>query len=129
MARTQLCFGQRLRRRKNRALARRQLTAAWQTFDALGADAWTRVAHTELTAIGARLQPRPRTGADVLTPQELQVASLAASGAGNQEVAERLFISRKTVEYHLGHVYRKLALASRTELAAALTTIPPRLSG
>jgi len=125
-ARTQLCFGQRLRRRKNRALARRHLTASWQTFSALGAEAWTRIAHAELAATGARLPQRSRTQADLLTPQELQVAVLAASGAGNREVAARLFISRKTVEYHLGHVYQKLGLTSRTELPAALATSPQR---
>jgi DNA-binding CsgD family transcriptional regulator len=132
-ARTELRFGQRLRRRKSRSEARTHLRAAWETFSAIGADCWTASAHNELQATGVHLPPRAVTGADRLTPQELQIAIAAADGATNRQVAERLFVSAKTVEYHLSHIYRKLTITSRSELHPALghatfetaATIPP----
>ena len=120
MARTELRFGQRLRRRKSKSEARTHLRAAWETFSAIGADCWTALAHNELTATGVHLPPRVLTGADRLTPQELQIALAACEGATNRQVAERLFVSAKTVEYHLGHIYRKLTITSRNQLHAAL---------
>jgi DNA-binding CsgD family transcriptional regulator len=119
-ARTELRFGQRLRRRKNKSDARAHLRAAWETFSAIGADCWTACAHNELEATGVRLAARALTGADRLTPQELQVALAVCERASNREVAERLFVSAKTVEYHLSHVYRKLSITSRSELGAEL---------
>jgi DNA-binding CsgD family transcriptional regulator len=119
-ARTELRFGQRLRRRKTRSEARTHLRAAWETFSALGADCWTACAHNELEATGVRLAARAMTGADLLTPQELQIALAVCEGASNRQVAERLFVSAKTVEYHLSHVYRKLDITSRSELGVAL---------
>jgi DNA-binding CsgD family transcriptional regulator len=119
-ARTQLRFGQRLRRGRARATARVQLRAAWEAFSGLGADCWADQTHAELLATGERLPDRARSGADLLTPQELQVARTVRDGASNRQAAERLFLSPKTVEYHLSHVYRKLDIASRADLAAAL---------
>jgi ATP/maltotriose-dependent transcriptional regulator MalT len=119
-ARTRLCFGQRLRRQRRRAAARVELRIAWETFAALGADCWTQQAHDELKATGVVLATVPRNGADLLTPQELQVAVAVSNGSSNREAAERLFVSRKTVEYHLSHIYRKLGIRAREELPAAM---------
>jgi DNA-binding CsgD family transcriptional regulator len=124
-ARTELRFGQRLRRRKSKSEARTHLRAAWETFSAIGADCWTASAHNELQATGIHLPPRVLTGADRLTPQELQIAMAAADGATNRQVAERLFVSAKTIEYHLSHIYRKLTITSRSELHAALSDTTP----
>lgn len=107
-ARTQLCFGERLRRAKQRAKAREQLQAAWKTFSGLGARPWEARCRTEIAASGLRLAPAQQAPADLLTPQELQVALAIAAGATNREAALRLFIAPKTVEYHLRHVYDKL---------------------
>jgi DNA-binding CsgD family transcriptional regulator len=119
-ARTELRFGQRLRRRKSKSDARTHLRAAWETFSAIGADCWTASTHNELQATGVHLPARALTGADRLTPQELQIALAACEGATNRQVAERLFVSAKTVEYHLSHIYRKLGITSRSQLGAAL---------
>ena len=114
-ARTQLCFGERLRRAKQRARAREQLQAAWRIFSGLGARPWEERCRAEITASGLRLAPARQTPADLLTPQELQVALAVAAGASNREAACRLFIAPKTVEYHLRHIYDKLG-TSRQEL-------------
>lgn len=119
-ARTQLCFGQRLRRLRRRGAAREQLRAAWETFSRLGADGWAARAGAELSATGVSTPARARTPADLLTPQELQVALAVSHGASNRGAAEQLFVSIKTVEYHLGHVYRKLGITSRNELPSTL---------
>ncbi|GIJ54533.1 AAA family ATPase [Virgisporangium aurantiacum] len=121
-ARTRLAYGQRLRRQRSRAEARTQLRAAWETFAALGAEGWAERAHRELRATGVELPARLHRGADLLTPQELQVALVVETGASNRQTAERLFVSTKTVEYHLSHVYRKLGITSRADLGAALET-------
>jgi len=125
-ARTELRYGQRLRRRKSKSDARTHLRAAWETFSAIGADCWTACAHNELEATGVRLTARALTGADRLTPQELQIALAVCEGASNRHVAERLFVSAKTVEYHLSHVYRKLSITSRTALGTALARATPQ---
>ena len=89
------------------------------TFEELGAEPWARQAREEIAASGARLRPRragrPEEG---LSPRELQVATAVAGGLTNREAGARLFLSEKTIERHLGSVYRKLGLRSRTELAA-----------
>jgi len=115
LARTQLCFGERLRRTKQRAKAREQLQAAWKIFSKLGAHPWEERCRAEIAASGLRLAPARRAPADLLTPQELQVAQAIAAGATNREAAYRLFIAPKTVEYHLRHIYDKLG-TSRQEL-------------
>ena len=117
-ARTHLCLGERLRRAKRRSDARVHLRAALDRFEALGAVDWAATARGELGVTGETAAPRSGPRSDALTPQELQVALMVATGATNREAASRLFLSAKTIEAHLGRVYRKLGVRSRTELAA-----------
>jgi DNA-binding CsgD family transcriptional regulator len=119
-ARTEFCFGERLRRAKRVAEAREMLHRALDGFEHLGAAVWAERARTELRATGDRVPREPAAGPRELTAQELQVALLVAEGATNREVAAALFLSPKTVEFHLGHVYAKLGVRSRTELARIL---------
>jgi DNA-binding CsgD family transcriptional regulator len=121
-ARTRLAYGERLRRARNRVLSREQLQSALETFDRLGARPWAERARAELEATGATLRRRDPTTRDELTPQELQIGLLLASGKTTREAAAALFLSPKTVEYHLRHVYQKLDIHSREELAQALAT-------
>lgn len=121
-ARTQLCYGERLRRGHRRLDAREQLRAALETFESLGSRSWAGRARAELTASGEHLRRRDPFAGDQLTPQELQLALVVAEGATNKEAAAQLFISPKTVEAHLGAIYRKLGIRSRTELASARAT-------
>lgn len=116
-ARTELCFGERLRRARRRAEARAHLRAALETFDRLGATPWAARAEAELEVSGATARKRTEPRSDALTPQELQVAMMVAGGATNREAGARLFLSAKTVEAHLGRIYRKVGVRSRTELA------------
>jgi DNA-binding CsgD family transcriptional regulator len=116
-ARTELCLGERLRRAKRRAEAREPLRTALTTFERLGAASWTERARTELAATGETARRRDPYAAEQLTPQELQVALVVARGATNKEAGAALFLSPKTIETHLGRVYRKLNVRSRTELA------------
>jgi DNA-binding CsgD family transcriptional regulator len=116
-ARTRLAFGEHLRRRKRRAQARVHLRAALAAFEATGAAIWADRARTELQATGERARRREPSTLDVLTPQELHVARLVATGLTNREVAAQLFLSPKTIETHLGHVFRKVGVRTRSELA------------
>jgi DNA-binding CsgD family transcriptional regulator/predicted ATPase len=119
-ARTRLAYGQRLRRARNRVLAREQLRAAVETFERLDAGPWAERARTELAATGETVRRRDPSTVDELTPQELQIALLLAGGRTTREAAATLFLSPKTIEYHLRHVYQKLDIHSREELAVAL---------
>jgi DNA-binding NarL/FixJ family response regulator len=119
-ARTALAAGELLRRRRRRTEARVQLRAAVAGFEATGALAWAERAADELAASGERARRRSPSTADDLTPQELQVAGLVAQGLTNREVAEKLFLSPKTIESHLGRVFRKLGVHTRTQLAVAV---------
>jgi DNA-binding CsgD family transcriptional regulator len=121
LGRARLRYGERLRRAGRRREARDSLTAARDLLDRTGASAWCRRAERELAGAGAAATAGDRP-ADLgaLTPQELQVALLVAGGATNREAAGTLFLSPKTVELHLGRVYRKLGVRSRTELARRL---------
>ncbi|HSA51409.1 MAG TPA: AAA family ATPase [Yinghuangia sp.] len=118
-ARTELLYGEWLRRARRRVDARGQLRSAEARFTRLGAVPWAARARAELRAAGegdsheARI---PASALDSLTTQELHVVRLAATGAGNQEIATRLFLSRRTVEYHLYKAYPKLGVSSRREL-------------
>jgi DNA-binding CsgD family transcriptional regulator/tetratricopeptide (TPR) repeat protein len=115
-ARTQLCFGEHLRRRGHRRNARVRLGAAREAFEATGAAPWEERARAELRASGLTLRRRQPPAPDRLTPQELQVARLVAEGKSNRDVAATLFITPKTVEFHLTRVYRKLEIHSRSQL-------------
>jgi len=119
-ARTRLAYGERLRRSRNRVLAREQLRAAADTFEALGARPWADRARAELAATGETRLPRDASTSDGLTPQELQIALLLTGGKTTRETAAALFLSPKTVEYHLRHVYQRLGIHSRDELAQRL---------
>jgi DNA-binding CsgD family transcriptional regulator len=115
-ARTQLLYGERLRRVRRRIDARIQLRAAIATFDRLGAGQWSERARSELEATGETIARRDPTAPEKLTSQELQIALQVAEGRSNREAAEALFLSPKTVEFHLTRVYRKLDVNSRAEL-------------
>jgi DNA-binding CsgD family transcriptional regulator len=119
-ARTELTYGERLRRAKRLREARVHLRLALDVFETLGAVAWTEWTRSELRASGAALRLPAGTHTRQLTPQELQVALVVAKGATNKEAAAALFLSPKTIDFHLGHVYRKLGIRSRVELAHAL---------
>lgn len=117
LARTELCWGESLRRERKRAQARAHLRIALELFEKVGATPWIQRASSELRACGeTKRRPRSRSGPQELTPQELQVVLAVSKGQSNREAATALFLSRKTVEYHLSNVYRKLGLSSRTEL-------------
>jgi DNA-binding CsgD family transcriptional regulator len=115
-ARTQLLFGEWLRRARRRAEARPHLTAARETFERLGATPWSDRAANELRATGQTISRR-RTASIRLTPQEAQVVRLVADGGTNQDVAAQLFISPRTVAYHLYNAFPKLGVASRADIA------------
>ncbi|RJL30777.1 LuxR C-terminal-related transcriptional regulator [Bailinhaonella thermotolerans] len=118
-ARTELAYGEWLRRARRRSDARGPLRSALEIFGRLNAAPWAERARTELRATG-ETAPAHRPGEDVLdrlTPQELQVVRLAAGGASNRDIAARLFLSHRTVEYHLYKAYPKLGVTSRTELS------------
>lgn len=119
IARTQLAYGERLRRARIKIQARHQLRDALDTFERLGARPWADRARAELAASGETLRRRDPGTIDELTPQELQIALLLACGRTTRETAAALFLSPKTVEYHLRHVYMKLSIHSREELARA----------
>jgi DNA-binding CsgD family transcriptional regulator len=120
LARTQLCYGERLRRDKRRLDAREQLRAAFACFERLGAVPWAERARVELQATGETARRRDASTIDQLTPQELQIATVLADGLTTREAAARLYLSPKTVEYHLRNAYRKLGIRTRRELLAAL---------
>lgn len=119
-ARTELAFGACLRRERRRVEARGHLRSALRTFEDLGARPWADKAAQELDATGERVRRRDAAVIDALTPQERQVAQLLSTGRTTREAAAALFISPKTVEYHLRHVYAKLGVRSREALAAAV---------
>ena len=122
-ARTQLAYGMRLRRAGRRVDARAHLRDALCTFDDLGAVRWAANARTELEATGEKVTPRAGVGRDALTPQELQVCLLLVDGRTTREAAAALFLSPKTVEYHLRKVYTRLGIHSRDELAVVLREV------
>jgi DNA-binding CsgD family transcriptional regulator len=121
-ARTQLAYGERLRRARRRIDARPLLRSALATFEQLRATPWANRAARELEATGEAVRRHGQPTTAVLTPQELQISLLLAEGRTTRAVAAALFLSPKTVEYHLRKVYTKLGVRSRAELADSLHT-------
>lgn len=117
-ARTRLFLGSVLRRRRQRAESRPHLQASLATFERLGAPDWAARARAELQASGVRQRAseQPVAGFSALTNQELQVALTVARGLSNRQVADQMFLSIKTVEFHLSHVYDKLGIHRRSQL-------------
>jgi DNA-binding CsgD family transcriptional regulator len=120
LARSRLLYGEWLRRENRRIDAREQLRAAHEMFNRMGAAAFADRARRELSATGETVRKRTVETADDLTAQEAQVARLAAQGRTNPEIGALLFISPRTVEYHLHKVFPKLGISSRRELRKAL---------
>ncbi|MBM7808249.1 DNA-binding CsgD family transcriptional regulator [Geodermatophilus bullaregiensis] len=117
-ARTHLALGEHLRRARRRVDAREHLRAALALFDDLGAAPWAERAAQELRASGETARRRDVSTATELTPQERQVAALVRQGLSNRDAAARLFVSPRTVDFHLRNVFGKLAVTSRAELTA-----------
>ena len=120
LARSCLELGAALRRDGQRSESREPLRKALELAHTSGADGLAIRAREELAAAGSRPRSVFRTGVESLTASELRTAKLAAEGLGNVEIAQRLFVTRKTVEKHLGNAYTKLEIASRDELPVAL---------
>jgi len=115
-ARTELLYGEWLRRERRRQDARVHLRAALELFRGLGMRPFAERAEAELRATGETARKRDPSTLDDLTPQELQIASLVAEGLTNKEIAAQLYLSPRTIDYHLRKVFSKLGIASRTEL-------------
>ena len=120
LARAHLLYGEWLRRERRRLEAREQLRTAHEMLSTMGVHAFARRAERELLATGERVHQPAVVKGEELTSQELHIARLARDGDSNPEIAARLFISRRTVEYHLGKVFTKLNIRSRHELDRAL---------
>jgi DNA-binding CsgD family transcriptional regulator len=123
VARAHLLYGEWLRREHRRVDAREQLRLAHTMLSDMGADAFAERARRELLATGETVRKRTVETLDELTPQELQVAHLAAGGQTNPEIGAQLFLSRRTVEWHLTKVFGKLGISSRKELRTALPDV------
>ncbi|MFJ6892519.1 ATP-binding protein [Streptomyces hokutonensis] len=126
LARVRLAYGERLRRVKSTTEARTQLADAIDTFERLGARPWTARAGNELRATGLSVGAAGVTGPASLTPQQREIALLAAAGLTNKQIAERLFLSPRTVAAHLRQLFPKLGVASRAALRDALADLPPK---
>ncbi|MCT7366672.1 helix-turn-helix transcriptional regulator [Mycolicibacterium llatzerense] len=116
LARTQLCYGEWLRRMNRRTDARKHLDEAYRMFSRMGAQAFAERARRELIAAGKKVRKEPVNSGDELTAQEAQIARLAGEGLTNQEIGAQLFISTHTVEWHLRKVFVKLGITSRRQL-------------
>jgi DNA-binding CsgD family transcriptional regulator len=126
LARTHLLFGEWLRRKGRRVDARDRLRTAYDNFTQMGMDAFAERGRRELLATGEKVRRRTATSRDQLTPQEAQIAWLARDGFSNPEIGAQLFLSPRTVEWHLRKVFAKLEIDSRRGLRAALGEATPR---
>jgi ATP/maltotriose-dependent transcriptional regulator MalT len=124
LARAQLLYGEWLRREGRRIDAREQLRAAHDLFAAIGMEAFAERARRELLATGEKVRNRSAETRDRLTPQEEQIARLARDGLSNPEIGAQLFLSARTVEWHLRKVFTKLGIRTRKQLRAALALTP-----
>jgi DNA-binding CsgD family transcriptional regulator len=120
LARAHLLYGEWLRRENRRLDARAQLRIAHEMLDAIGMEAFAERAGRELRATGEMVRKRTVETPSMLTPQEDQIARLARDGLSNPEIGVQLFLSARTVEWHLGKVFAKLGIGSRRELTGAL---------
>jgi DNA-binding CsgD family transcriptional regulator len=127
-ARIQLIFGERLRRMKATTDARVHLTAALDTFQRLGAAPWAARAGSELRATGLTIGPLAGNGPASLTPQQREIATLAAAGLTNKQIGERLYLSPRTIATHLHQAFPKLGVTTRAALRDALAGLPPERS-
>ena len=125
LARAHLLYGEWLRRERRRLDAREQLRHAHKLFMEFGMQAFAERARVELSATGEQARKRRPETIDQITPQELQIARMARDGLSNPEIGARLFISRRTVKYHLQKVFTKLEIRSRSELARVLLPLTP----
>jgi ATP/maltotriose-dependent transcriptional regulator MalT len=127
-ARARLLYGEWLRRADRRVDAREELRAAHESFESIGMETFAERARAELLATGEKARRRTADTRDALTPQEQQIAQLARDGLSNPEIGAQLFLSPRTVEWHLGKVFGKLGVTSRRELRTVMasgTTAPP----
>jgi DNA-binding CsgD family transcriptional regulator len=129
LARTQLVYGEWLRREHRRVDAREQLRAAHTLLSDTGMDAFAERARHELLATGETVRKRTLDSLDELTPQELQIAQRAAEGHTNPQIGAQLFLSPRTVEWHLRKVFGKLGITSRQELRSALSDAGAPVAG
>jgi DNA-binding CsgD family transcriptional regulator len=128
LARARLLYGEWLRREQRRVDAREQLRAAHEMFSAMGADGFAERARVELLATGETVRKRTVETRDELTAQEAQIARLARGGRTNPEIGAQLYISPRTVEWHLRNVFTKLGIRSRRELHDALPDEPSAIA-
>jgi DNA-binding CsgD family transcriptional regulator len=128
IARTHLLYGEWLRRERRHIDAREQLRVAHDLFAEFGMEGFAERARVELRATGEHARKRTVENSYDLTPQEEQISRLVGQGANNREIAAQLFISQRTVEYHLHKVFHKLGVKSRTQLAQRLLESTSRLS-
>ncbi len=124
LARSHLLYGEWLRRENRRTDARTQLRTAHEMLAGMGAEAFADRARRELLATGETVRKRTVETRDDLTAQETQIARLARDGLSNPEIGARLFISPRTVQYHLSKVFTKLGISSRTQLDRVLPSEP-----
>jgi DNA-binding CsgD family transcriptional regulator len=117
LARIRLLYGEHLRRERRPSDARTHLRAALEGFERFAAEPWAERARAELRATGVTARKRDPSTRGQLTPQELQIARYAAEGLANKEIAAQMFLSKRTIDYHLRNVYAKLGIASRTQLS------------